>query len=530
MSGDPEQEYFSDSLTDEIISRLSKNSRLFVISRNSTFTYKGKAVKAPQVGRELGVQNVLEGSVLRAGDRIRVTAQLIDATTEGHLWSGTYERELMDIFTVQAEIAQQIAAALRVAYTEAELTRVRHIPTEKLTARDAFWRGYDHCFRLTEDDIAQAREYFERAIELDPNYADAYAMLAYAHGWDYDMGYNRDPQVLAKISDLSKKALALDDSLIWSHLAEGWLYWIKWQYQVLLAQGEKLLSLDPNNPWSYWQVGWALYGMGRYEEAIENIAKATQLDPHFWPFSYGLGVLYHFTGQYKDSVAAQKKAIALSPVDTPPTHAWLASSYQRSWRTQQNGNPDVMDDALAMAKQLSGLDESWGHSALARVYFYKKKHDLAIAEAEKAIAIQPELGSQYVLLAEIYGFIGRPEKALEMAEEAIQLGLYGSNPASIAYSQGHAYRMLGRLEEAIAAYGKCLNRHPVYHELSYLSRLGLAIAYAELGRMEEASAEAAEVLKLVPNFSVKVYGERVPYKDPAQAERDMAALRKVGLK
>jgi len=530
MSGDPEQEYFADAMTDEIIARLSKNSMLTVIARNSTFTYKSKAVKVQQVGQELGVTHVLEGSVRKSGNRVRIIAQLVDAATGGHLWSETYEREVKDIFTVQAEVAQQIAAALWVEYTEAELIRVRHIPTENLTAYDSFWRAYDHVNRGTEDDIAQAREYSERAVELDPSYADAYALLAWSYVWDYHQGYNRDPQVLAEISDLSKRALALGSSSIYAHITEAWYYLLKEQYESALAKTEKATSLDPNNPWSHWVAGISLLGMGRYEEATEKMTKTALLDPHYWIFVHGLGLCYSVTGQYEDAIAAFRKSQALSPAGNRSNYFCIAQNYAISWRTQQNRGPQVMTEALAIAAE-NPQEIHWNHIILSWIHFYRRQHDLATAEAEKGLAIQPESAEGHALLAEIHSFAGRPEKAMEIAEKAARLGpwaLYGYSPWPY-YAQGHAHRMLGDPAEAIGAYRECLSRRPA-HGLAYRSRLGLTIAYAELGRIEEATAEADQILKLVPNFSVAVYGEREPYADPAQAERDMAALRKAGLK
>jgi len=178
MSKDPEQEYFSDGLTEDLTSELSKISSLFVISRNSAFTYKGKALKLPQVSRELGVQYVLEGSVRKADGQVRITAQLVDATHDQPLWSERYDRPLKDIFALQDEIRQKIVLALRVKLTTEEHARFQRYPTTNLEAYDAFLRGYEDFFHFTTDAHARARPLFERAVALDPQYAAAYAMLA----------------------------------------------------------------------------------------------------------------------------------------------------------------------------------------------------------------------------------------------------------------------------------------------------------------------------------------------------------------
>jgi adenylate cyclase len=178
MSGDPEQEYFSDGITEDITADLSKISGFFVIARNSAFTYKGKAMKVQEVSREMGVRYVLEGSVRKAGEQVRVTAQLIDGPSGGHVWSERYDRPLTDIFVVQDDIVRQLVIALRVEVQEAEQERVRHIPTNNLTAYDSVLRGVEYLGPFTKEAVAQARPMFEQAIALDPQYALAYALLS----------------------------------------------------------------------------------------------------------------------------------------------------------------------------------------------------------------------------------------------------------------------------------------------------------------------------------------------------------------
>jgi TolB-like protein/class 3 adenylate cyclase len=194
MSSDPEQEYFSDGITEDLITDLSRLSGLFVIARNSTFTYKGKAVKVEDVGRELGVRYVLEGSVRKAANRVRITAQLVDATTSHHLWAERYDRDLVDIFVLQDEITHQIVTALRVEMQEAELERVRRTPTENLTAYDYVLRGWDYYNRITEETNLQARQMFEKAIQLDPQYAEAYVGVGWTYWMEWVWYWSRDPQ------------------------------------------------------------------------------------------------------------------------------------------------------------------------------------------------------------------------------------------------------------------------------------------------------------------------------------------------
>jgi len=627
MSGDPDQEYFSDSLTDEIISRLSRNSGLFVTSRNSTFTYKGRAVKAQQIGQELGVKSVLEGSVLKAMDRIRVTAQLIDTATEGHLWSDTYHRELEDIFKVQAEIAQHIAASLRVEYSKAELERVKRIPTEKLSSYDAYWRGQEHYWRRTKEANAQARVFYRNALELDPGYAEALAALGLSYWTDYYTNWNSDPEVLEQAYELARKANALDESTAHGLLAR--IYASKHQFRQAIAEAERALAIDPSNAETHITMGEILTMMERPVEAIEVVERAIRLNPkHDANYLTLLGTSYSGVGRYEDAVTALKKGLSLNP-DWMPTYARLARLYSGAkryeeaiaiaqkglslnsdwaegyielarcyrlmgryddafalieealslnpdfhwayqhlaflhrtlgqyekaiavleealarnpdnlwlrseltwiclikWQTQQNTDPRALDQATEMANNMLALaeDSMWSHFPLSAIYLARKQHDKAIAEAEKVIELTPAYHDGYAMLAHIYNSVGRSEEAIELLEGEMQRT--GIRPWYYI-SLGTAYALSGRQNEALVTYGKVFD-YPHVYETSFRAHIALAILYSRLGQKESAGAEAAEILKIVPDFSVDVWGEKNPMKDREQVERDMAALRKAGL-
>jgi adenylate cyclase len=281
MSGDPEQEYFSDGITEDLTSDLSKISSLFVVARNSAFTYKGKAVKVQEVGREMGVRYVLEGSVRKADSQVRIAAQLNDATTGGHLWSERYDRPLKDIFALQDEIRQQIVAALRVEVQEAELERVRHTPTENLTAYDYFLRGLEYGSRFTKESNAQARQMFEKAIELDPRYAEAYSALGLTYYVEWVLQWSSDPQTLERAFETAQKAIALDDSLPWAHRVLSYAYLLKKQHAQSIAEAERAVTLDPNDADSYWALAGTLTFTGRPQEAIGLVEKAMRLNPRY---------------------------------------------------------------------------------------------------------------------------------------------------------------------------------------------------------------------------------------------------------
>jgi adenylate cyclase len=313
LSGDPAQDYFSDGMTEVLITDLSKVADLFVIARNSVFTYKGKAVEVSKVGKELGVRYVLEGSVLRAGDKVRITAQLVDATTAYHLWSERYDRDLQNIFALQDELAQKILLALRVKLTPAEQVRFRRAPTKNLEAYDYFLRGRESHRRSTKEANVQAQQMFERAISLDPQYAAAYAALGLSRFMAWRNGWLPQSS-LEQVLTLAQKAVELDDSLPLAHRVLGSVYLWQKQHDRAIAAAERALALDPNDADSHFALAWTLAFAGRPEEAIGLMAQAMRLDPAY-PVQYlvTLGDAYHLTGRYEEAMAVAQRALARHP-------------------------------------------------------------------------------------------------------------------------------------------------------------------------------------------------------------------------
>jgi adenylate cyclase len=329
MSKDPDQEYFSDGMTEDLTSDLSQISSLFVIARNSAFTYKGKAVKVQEIGRELGVRYVLEGSVRKADNQVRINAQLIDATTGGHLWSERYDRPLTDIFALQDNITQKIVAALEVKLTKGEQERLVRRTTDNLEAYDYFLRGRTYYLRYTKETNAQARLMFERAFALDPAYADACAFLGFTYWVEWFAQWSPNPsQSLERFAELAHQAIALDDSLPLSHIALGNVYlWKDRHYEQAIAELQKAVSLAPNNALVYFALAEGLNIAGRHAEALEPIQKAMRLNPHYpanYPFN--LGWAYQETGRVEEALAAYKRAVNLNP-DFPASHLQLADLY-----------------------------------------------------------------------------------------------------------------------------------------------------------------------------------------------------------
>jgi len=279
MSGDLEQEYFSDGVTEELINDLAGVPELFVISRNSAFTYKGQPVKVRDVGRDLGVRYVLEGTVRKVGGRVRITAQLIDATSGFHLWSESYDRELSDILALQSEISQQILVALKLELHDAVIDRAVRRSSRDLKAQDTLWRGWAHLQRFTREDNLEARYLFERAIEQDPDFAVAYAFAGYTYLLEYNLGWNLDPTLLDRAAELAKRALALDPATAPAQTLSSSIYLRQGRLADALVAAERAVELTPNVEYPHLALGFALARQGRFVAALQSVAHAMRLNP-----------------------------------------------------------------------------------------------------------------------------------------------------------------------------------------------------------------------------------------------------------
>jgi adenylate cyclase len=334
MSGDPEQEYFSDGMTEDIITDLSKLSGLFVIARNSTFTYKGKAADVKNVGRELGVRYVLEGSVQKASDRLRINAQLVDATTGAHVWAERYDRPPQAVFAVQDDITQQIIVALRIEIWGAEVERVRRIPTDNLNAYDSFLRAVAYLSPPTKETNVQARQMAERAIELDPQYAGGYMAMSwvYFHQWLWQ--WSPDPSALERAAEMAQRAIALDNSEPGAHLTLGCAHLFHRQHEQAIAEMERAIALDPNFADAHIWMTLILNYAGRPEEGIEWGEKALRLNPRYpgWYLNF-LGTAYALTGRPEEALTVVKRALTLTP--NLDTHIILASIYSELGRKEE---------------------------------------------------------------------------------------------------------------------------------------------------------------------------------------------------
>ena len=526
MSNDPEQDYFSDGITEDITSDLSKIASLFVIARNSAFTYKGKVVKVQDVSREMGVRYALEGSVRKANDQVRITAQLIDATTGEHLWAERYNRPLKDIFALQDEIVQKIVTTLKLQLTLREQGYIVRKHTDNLEAYDSLLRGIEPFWRFTKEAHAQAQQMFERAVALDPQYAEAYARLSYTYYQEWFHRWSVAPQTLERALALAQQAVALDDSLPLAHSLLGQVYAQKQQYDQAITEGERAITLDPNNADSYQWLANVLNFAGRPEEALRLVKQAMRLNPRYPPFYvFELGWAYNLTGRYAEAIATLREFLSRSP-SHPPGHHLLALSYVHLWASQQSADVQILEQALAATQRGLTLNNAYfaGHMTLGYVYLWQKQYEPAIVEMEQTIALDPDMADGYAWQAETLSCIGKPEKGLRMVAQALD-----RKPFITDWHLnfiGAAYDLAGRPEDAIPPLKQYLTRYP--NILG--AHLTLAAVYSELGRQVEAQAEAVEVLRINPKFSLEVHKQRVPIKDPVMLERHIAALRKAGLK
>ena len=528
LSGDTSQEYFSDGLTDDLISTLAQFPDLFIVARQSAFTYKGKTIKEQDVGKELGVRYVLTGSVRRAGGQVRVNVQIVDAITGGHLWVEQYERAFADLFTLQDEIVRKIATTMKLQlenwkYGGSLLRKT----TPSMEAWDALLRGQESYWSLTPEGNLRARQLYEKAVTLDPQYALAYACIGWTYFLEWVMQWNPDPQNLERALEYGQKAVALDDLLPESHHLLAEVYARNGQLERALSEIELAINLAPNYADSYNVQAEILILAGRPTEALQSIQQAIRLSPPTPPaYLFMLGWVYHVTERYAESITALKQFLVWIPFH-PGVYPLLVYNYTAQWIIQQSHDPKLLDQAYDAAQNAIALSAAlpWSHTALGFVYLWQKQYDRAIAAFEQAVVLDENFVCGQMQLAFGLSQVGRVEEAVQVGERALSLKALPSDDLCL-YGVASAYALAGRLEEAAALYLRMLRQFP--NSLGF--HLHLAAIYSELGRETEAQAAAAEVLRLNPKFSLEVHRQRVPLKDPAVLERHIAALRKAGLR
>ena len=370
MSGDPSQEYFSDGLTDQIINGLCKVANLFVIARNSSFAYKGKSISIKQIANELGVQYILEGSVQKAGDRVRITAQLIDAKTDYHRWSESYDRELTDIFELQDEITMNILWAMNVNVTHGEQAQIWSEEMKVgIKAYDAFMRGLEQFYRFNREDNDQAKTNFQRSLDIEPS-PIVHSMLGFAHLIDLMYGWcDSQMESFDKANKCAEAAHEMNKDVDILHMMLGWIYLFKGMHDKAVLEGKRAVQLNPNGAEAHVQLAAILVFAGNPDEAIRLINRAFRLNPT--PTSYYfnmLGIAYRSVNQYEDAITACEKMVHMNP-NSLPSYITLASCHSLL---------NQMDQARQYVTEILRIDPDYSVGQFALTMPFKVKEELEL--------------------------------------------------------------------------------------------------------------------------------------------------------
>ncbi len=364
MSGDQDQEYFADGITEDIITEISKINGIMVISRNSTFTYKKKAVIAQEVCRDLGVRYMLEGSVRKAGARVRITAQLIDGRSGAHLWAERYDRGLEDIFAVQDDVTERIVRSLEVKLAEAGDARSSRVETDNPEAYDCLLRGREQYRLFSKEGNITAKRLYERAIALDPSYAAPHAALAetYLHDW-----FGGAPEALDRAFELAETAKSLDSSLPLVYEALASVHLFRRQHEEAIAAAKRWVEVEPGNAEAYATLAGIMHFSGEPERVAGLIEKAKRLNP-FYPFYYTLyvGQACFTMHRFKEAAELIARSIAHNP-HSLPSHFYLAATYG------QLGKDALARDALAEVRR---INSDFSIAQVRAIAAYKRAEDL----------------------------------------------------------------------------------------------------------------------------------------------------------
>jgi adenylate cyclase len=356
MSGDPEQEYFADGLVEDIITGLSCIRWLFVIARNSSFTYKGKTADIKRVGRELGVRYVLEGSVRKGGNRLRITAQLIDAVSGAHVWAERYDRELRDIFAVQDELTATVAGLIEPALAQAEQHRVMRKPPDRLDAWEAYQRGLWHFYKYTPEENQKALAFLRQAIALDPQFAPGHHGYALAMQWDI---WHFSQRPLDEVQGIpraeARTAVALDDKDAMAHAVLAHMMMWGGEWEAAIAQARTGVALNPNSAFVISMLGCTLCFGGHRDEAIERLHQAMRASPHdplTWLWTLWLAAAQLFAGQYELALEAIRQLSRLRP-EYPPLLKIACLAHMGRLEEAQSALAGIPAESMAQFRRLA---------------------------------------------------------------------------------------------------------------------------------------------------------------------------------
>ena len=410
LSGDAEQEFFADGMTEELILNLAKLQALRVVSRTSVMQFKGGRAALPEIARALGVDAIVEGSVIRVGDRVRITAQLIDGRDDRHLWAQSYERDLRDVLALQSEVARAIADEIRVKVLPLEKVRLDRALRVNPAAYEEYLRGRFHWNRRTEDGARKALECFERAIALDPEYARAYAGLADAYDTLGSYDYLPPHEAFPRADQAVTRALALDDSLAEAHVSLASLRFnAKWDWEGALASFRRALTLDPKSAAAHHWFADLLSAVGHADEAIAEARTARSIDPLNLIVNTGYGLHLFYARRYDEAIEAQERTLELDPSFVPALRS-LGGALEQAGR---------LDEAIATFERALALPgEFSAKGLLAHTYAVSGRKDRA---RELLAELTAAAGSRYVApytLAAIRVGLGEHDAALELLDRA----------------------------------------------------------------------------------------------------------------
>lgn len=403
LSGDPAQEYFADGMTEALIGNLARIRALRVVSRTSVMRFKGGTRSLPEIAQALNVDAIVEGSVLRTGDRVRISVQLIHAATDTHLWAREYERDLTDILKLQGEVSRAVAEEIQVQITAEERARLASAAAVDPAAYQEYLLGQHYLWRLNEEDLTRAIDHFEQATRLDGRYAAAYAGLSHAWWWRGVWGAKSAKQVEAQSRAAALRALQLDPQLAAAHVSNGRIkFSYDWDWSGAEQDFGRAEQLDPNSLDAHFFQGMLFMALGRFPESIAHIERAEQLDPLSPTVQSAFGRILYRARRFDDAIPHLKQAIELQP-EAAGHYGRLADVYEEMGR---------YDEALAVhekEKAVSGRAQDLS-PAVARIYARMGKPD----EARRMLDLQRTKGSQWFVLATTYAALGDNDEAFRL--------------------------------------------------------------------------------------------------------------------
>jgi TolB-like protein/Tfp pilus assembly protein PilF len=415
LSNDPEQEYFSDGMTDELITDLAKVSQLKVISHTSVERFKGTKLPLPEIARELGVDAVVEGRVMRSGDHVRITAQLIRASTDEHIWGESFDRNLLDALAVQADIAQDVAKQINVQIKPRERTRRRNRPLPSIEAQDAYMRGRYEWNKRGPQNLLRARALFQQALDRDPNYALAWTGLAdtdyLLSSYGNDVVSPREGMPRAKAA--AQRALELDDGLAEAHASLAMVMWAyDWNWPAAQQEYKLALTLNPNYAIAHHFYGIGLASQGHFEESITEEKRALELDPLSQITNANLARMLYTARRYDEAITILRKIVELEPNFYP-------GQVTLGMVSVAAGREEEALSELHRARELAP-DSTWALTNLARAYARSGQRQAALASLEELRRIAKQRYVPAYQFAIVYAELGQADTAFQWLDKAIE--------------------------------------------------------------------------------------------------------------